>query len=512
MRKNISVHNLWNIGAITLCIPVLIAYAFSYTMIPLKNEIILAVIPIIVLIYFLGKKRLLHPILSIQNHLLDHDDDVESEISKLSSTVEFRNISIGISALKTNITEASQFVKSIEEGTIDAEYVEQETDEENTHNPLKNALISMSAKMKEIALEDKERNWITEGLAKFMNLLRTENEDLKSLCNKIISNLVTYVESNQGGLFIINGDGEEESEKWLELAGCYAYNTQKYLNKRIEIGEGLLGQAFLEKQTTILSAVPDDYINITSGLGEAPPKNVLIVPLKTNEEIFGLIELASFQAFKDYQIDFIEKLGENIASTISRVQVNDQTKTLLRDMQEQTEQLRAQEEEMRQNHEEMQATQEAVARKQKELEISEQKSKAIFENSNDAILVSDISGKINGLNSAAKRLFKINDIEAEGHDHEWHVQEIIKKFDPEKSESFFKKRRRTKATTSEKNTINVEVYLTKEDLGGKMNFIIYVRDIAKEVEKDHQIAENLMYLDELKSELKQLKVEENGNE
>jgi methyl-accepting chemotaxis protein len=205
------------------------------------------------------------------------------------------------------------------------------------------------------------------GLAKFSDILRNKKSlDLKNLTDDILNNLVKYVNANQGAIFILEGDAK--SGQHLEMLSCYAYSRKKFLNKRIEIGEGLVGQCVLEKQATYMTKVPEDYLSITSGLGAATPREVLISPLLINDDVFGVLEIASFDEFHSTKIDFINKLSENIASTIKNVKDNERTISLLNASQQQAEELRAQEEEMRQNMEEMQATQEEMARKSDELE------------------------------------------------------------------------------------------------------------------------------------------------
>lgn len=242
------------------------------------------------------------------------------------------------------------------------------------------ALIQMRNNLKQAADEDRKRNWATEGLAKFADILQSRNEDLTQLSDSIISNLVKYMAVNQGALFLINDDDAQNT--FIELAACYAYDRKKYLNKRIEIGEGLTGQCILERDTIYMSDIPGDYLKITSGLGESLPKNLLIVPLKLNENIFGVVEIASFQNIEPYQIEFVEKLGESIASTISSVKINGRTKKLLEETQVQAEQMRAQEEEMRQNMEELSATQEEMHRAQRRsdeaLAEMKEKEKSLF--------------------------------------------------------------------------------------------------------------------------------------
>jgi putative methionine-R-sulfoxide reductase with GAF domain len=216
----------------------------------------------------------------------------------------------------------------------------------------------------EAAKKDSERRqWSSQGLAMFADLLRAHHGDSQKMFDNILSNLVKYIGANQGALFLIEGENENRS---LQQVATYAYDRKKYIQKTVPVGEGVLGQAVLEKSPVYMTAVPTQYIQITSGLGDAPPRSLLVSPLIVNEEVFGVIELASFQKIESHVQEFVGRIGESIASTISTVRVSEKTKTLLEELQQQTEEMKSQEEEMRQNMEELVATQEEMQRKEQE--------------------------------------------------------------------------------------------------------------------------------------------------
>ena len=212
--------------------------------------------------------------------------------------------------------------------------------------------------------EEKQRQWISEGLTQVNSMLR-DHDDLQVMSDRLIAHIVRYIKANQGGLFIV---GEENGTPCIRLQACYAYERKKYIEKTIAIGQGLVGQAYLEREYIYMTELPEKYINITSGLGKTPPRSLLIMPLIINEEVEGILEIASFQEFKDHEIKFIQTLGENIAATLKSSKVSRQTNILLAESQQQAEEMRAQEEEMRQNMEELQATQEQSDRLKAELE------------------------------------------------------------------------------------------------------------------------------------------------
>lgn len=308
-----------------------------------------------------------------------------NEIGKITQSLN--NL---INSLKKN----SQFATEIGENNLSTNFTPLGEKDELGNSLLKirknlNHALTEEEKRK---FEDEQRNWVNSGLAKFADILRQNNDNLQRLSDNVTQNLLNYLNANQGGLFILNEDDDENPH--LELISIFGYNRKKVMQKTILLGEGLVGNVAIEKQTIHLQEIPDNYLEITSGLGEASPKTLLIVPLKVEDKVFGILEIASFNNFKPFEVEFVEKIGESIASTLSAVKNNIRTSQLLEQSQQQREEMAAQEEEMRQNMEEMQATQEEMARKTLEME-------GMTSAINEAMLYADLNdeGKIQNINS-----------------------------------------------------------------------------------------------------------------
>ncbi len=261
----------------------------------------------------------------------------------------------------------SQFALRLQQGEAGAQY-----EPDGPNDKLGMALVELqksilNAKNEEEARkrEDMQRHWATDGLAKFSDILRSHSKSLEELSEKVIHNLVKYTDSNQGAFFILQHD-EESQDRYFEMMACIAYERKKYVEKRLEWGEGLVGRCGLENEPIFMTDVPDDYIKITSGLGTSNPRCLLLVPLLVNDQLHGVMELASFKVFEEYQVNFVVKLAESIAATIATVKINLRTSQLLKESQEQSEKLAKQEEEMRQNVQVLRRTQKEAAKQSEE--------------------------------------------------------------------------------------------------------------------------------------------------
>ncbi|MBO9702788.1 MAG: GAF domain-containing protein [Sporocytophaga sp.] len=268
----------------------------------------------------------------------------------------------GINTLIEGLKETSEFAENIGKGNFEAEFSPL-----SSQDVLGNSLIEMRNNLKKVSEEDKIRNWANEGNARFNDLLRNNYNDRTEFAYTILSSLVKYLDVNQGMFLVCQVENEEE---YIEEIASYAWNRRKFGKTRYLKGEGLAGQAWVEQEHIFMSEVPEDYVQIKSGIGLAMPRSVIVFPLKYNEEIYGIIELASFKVFAGYEIDFLLKISENIAASLSNSMTAEKMKKLLDETQVKSQQLREQEEQMRQNLEELGATQEDMMRR--EMEMSQQ--------------------------------------------------------------------------------------------------------------------------------------------
>jgi PAS domain S-box-containing protein len=267
-------------------------------------------------------------------------------------------------------TERELFVKKFTQALINNNFDEEVVIENDDDiigialDTLRNTLKNNKEEEAKRRKEEELRNWMAEGLAMFGDILRKNNDNPELLAFNIISNLTKHLDAIQGGFYLLNDD--DASNKHFKLISFYAYERKKYANQTIKWGEGLIGTCAIEGKTIYMKELPNDYVRITSGLGQANPNTLLLIPLLYEGELHGVLEIASLNEFNDSEIDFTERLGVNIANTYATLKNNVKTSKLLEESQMQAEALASQEEEMRQNMEELQATQEEAARQSKE--------------------------------------------------------------------------------------------------------------------------------------------------
>lgn len=358
---------------------------------------------IVIVVSVITARSIVVPVYKLKEFLLTMTKGILPKEKLVTNNDEIGDMGDALNGFIESLRRTSEFAVEIGNGNYNSDY--EALGEEDT---LGNALLEMRKNLrssdeanKKRQHEDEIRNWTTKGLADFGDILRHNSENMDVLSSNVMRHLVDYLGVNQGAIYILNE--QDDNNKFFEMKSAVAYNREKYLKVNFGLTEGLVGRCAFEKLPVYLKEIPEEYIRLTSGLGGAEPNYLLLVPLVINEKVMGVIELASFNEIPQYQIDFLQTLGENIASTISSVRITEQTNKLLSESKMRGEELTSQEEELRQNMEELQATQEESVRRESEMRLAMD---AI--NNTLGTIDIDMNGTIMSVNDMMLRLSQVN--------------------------------------------------------------------------------------------------------
>ncbi|MFE0935091.1 HAMP domain-containing protein [Streptomyces mutabilis] len=226
---------------------------------------------------------------------------------------------------------------------------------------LQDYINKMIANLRDTTIANKEQDWLKGNLARISGLMQGRR-DLQDVASLIMSELTPVVSAQHGAFFLAmpHADGQEHAgaegdEYELRMLGSYGYSMGS-MPTSFRPGEALVGTAAQEKRTILVENAPSGYLKISSGLGEAPPAQVIVLPVLFEGQVLGVIELASFTPFTQIQKDFLNQIAEMIATSVNTISVNTKTEVLLKQSQELTEQLRERSEELEQRQKALQSS------------------------------------------------------------------------------------------------------------------------------------------------------------
>jgi HAMP domain-containing protein/signal transduction histidine kinase/CheY-like chemotaxis protein len=214
---------------------------------------------------------------------------------------------------------------------------------------LSNNLNQMITTLRETTQKNVEQDWLKTNLAKFSRMLQGQR-DLQTVAQTIMSELTPLVSAHHG-VFYLTENGQENPH--LKLLSSYAYVERKNVSNQFEVGEGLVGQCALEKKPILLTNVPEDYIKITSGLGEGKPLNIMVMPVLFEGQVMAITELASFERFSSIHQIFLEQLMESLGVVLNMISASMRTEELLKQSQALAQELQSQQNELRRSNEEL---------------------------------------------------------------------------------------------------------------------------------------------------------------
>jgi signal transduction histidine kinase/CheY-like chemotaxis protein/HAMP domain-containing protein len=227
---------------------------------------------------------------------------------------------------------------------------------------LKDTINEMIRNLKDTTQKNTEQDWLKTNLAKFSRMLQGQ-KDFNTVGRLILSELAPVVTAQYAVFYVLDSTREPTQ---LTLLASYA--SQGELRKQIGLGEGLIGQCALEKQKILLANVPGDYIRIASGLGDAPPKNILVLPVIFEGQVKGVLELASFERFNSTHQAFLDQLTESIGIVLNTIEANMRTENLLKQSQSLAHELQSRQEELQNTNQELQEKAGQLAHQNQEVE------------------------------------------------------------------------------------------------------------------------------------------------
>ncbi len=225
---------------------------------------------------------------------------------------------------------------------------------------LSDNINQMILTLKDTTRVNQEQDWLKTNLTKFTRMLQGQKE-LLAVAKMILSELASVVQAQHGAFYL--NDELANQEPLLKLLAGYAYRERKSLSNQFKLGEGLVGQCALEQERILITQVPQDYLQIQSGLGQATPANIVVLPIIFENQLKAIIELASFNPFSETHLSFLDQLAESIGVMINTIAAGMRTEELLRQSQDQAQTLQQSEELLKQQQEELQRTNEELEEK-----------------------------------------------------------------------------------------------------------------------------------------------------
>ncbi len=311
----------------------------------------------IVLLIFKTTRIVIKPLNKLKRHIHLLGEGQLPENLHIEGKNELTEMTESLNILTENLKNTKEFAIEVGKGKLDTQInvFNNQGDLGGSLIQMRNELIIVAQERELQNINHQNRLWANQTLNEVNEFLRTKT-DIEELSYSILNVLIKQTNSNQGALFLKS----EDDEKMYEISAIQAYGRKKFSNKKVKLGEDLIGTCAIEKETIYMTDLPKDYIQISSGLGFANPNELVLVPMKNDNEVLGVIEIASFKKIEKHQIEVLEKSANNYASALYSIRQNKKTQELLESSNYQANELEAQSEELRQNMEELSAIQEAL--------------------------------------------------------------------------------------------------------------------------------------------------------
>ena len=296
----------------------------------------------------------------------------QAEVADVSGT--WRKLTENVNQLASTLTTQLRAIAEVSTAVTQGDLSQQiSVDAEGEVAELKDNLNQMIDNLRETTRANQEQDWLKTNLARFTGHMQG-GRDLLDVTQLIVSELTPLVGASQGAFFVSETGNDVRGS--LRRIASYGFRSRKDVPSRFGFGEGLVGQAAVERRPILLSHVPGDYIRIGSGLGEAPPLTIVILPVVFEEQVLGVVELASFDSFSTVHLQFLEQLMEIIGVSLNAIIASSRTQELLvesqrlaAELQNKSEELQSQQGELQQTNAELEEKARLLAAQNRAIEI-----------------------------------------------------------------------------------------------------------------------------------------------
>ena len=264
----------------------------------------------------------------------------------------WKDLTDNVNQLAANLTNQVRAIADVATAVTEGDLSRQVTVEASGEVAiLKDKLNEMIRNLRETTEQNVEQDWLKTNRERFTRMLQGQR-DLDAVASMILSELAPLV-SAQHGVFYAMTTPAEGRPSVLQLQAGYGYEERKHISTTFSLGEGLVGQCAKERKRILLTDVPSDYVRINSGLGSAPPLNIIVLPVLFEGSVRAVVELASFCSFSPTHQAFLDQITESIGLVLNTIEADTLTENLLRQSQSLAEELRTQQEELRESNEDL---------------------------------------------------------------------------------------------------------------------------------------------------------------
>ncbi len=292
----------------------------------------------------------------------------QAEVEGVSGT--WRDLTENVNQLAGNLTTQVRAIAEVSTAVTQGDLTRQiSVDAEGEVAELSDTINQMIANLRETTRKNAEQDWLNANLARISGLMQGQR-DLATVSRLIMSEISPLVSAQHGAFFLTESQHADEPE--LRLIASYGYRRRKSVSNAFKIGEALVGQAALEGKSILITNAPPDYIKVTSGLGEALPVNIIVMPILFEDQVLAVVELASLREFSEVDQAFLEQLAETLGVVLNAIIANRRTEELLEQSQTLAEELQSQSEELQSQQEELKRSNSELEQQTSSLRASEE--------------------------------------------------------------------------------------------------------------------------------------------